>query len=143
MNAVFALVERDGNARAFHVPNVEGDNLRKILAIHADRKSDFMTDEAPVFMGIGWNFASHGSVKHSADEYVRGNVHPNTIENYWSLVKRQLHGTYISVEPFHLFRYLDEQSFRYNTRKATDAERFAHCLLASSWSSSDVGSPDR
>ena len=60
-----------------------------------------------------------------AVEYARGSVHTNTMENFWSLVKRQLHGTYISVEPFHLFRYLDEQSFRYNGRKLTDAERFS------------------
>jgi hypothetical protein len=59
-----------------------------------------------------------------AVEYARGTVHTNTMENFWSLVKRQLHGTYISVEPYHLFRYLDEQSFRYNGRKLTDAERF-------------------
>jgi len=60
-----------------------------------------------------------------AVEYARGSVHTNTMENFWSLVKRQLHGTYISVEPYHLFRYLDEQSFRYNGRKLTDSERFA------------------
>jgi len=65
----------------------------------------------------------HKIVDHAV-EYVRGNVHTNTMENFWSLVERQLHGTYISVEPFHLFRYLDEQSFRYNGRKLTDAERF-------------------
>ncbi len=65
----------------------------------------------------------HAVINHAL-EYARGNVHTNTMENFWSLVKRQLHGTYISVEPFHLFRYLDEQAFRYNTRKTTNAERF-------------------
>jgi hypothetical protein len=61
-----------------------------------------------------------------AVEYVRGNVHTNTMENFWSLLKRGLHGTYISVEPFHLFRYIDEQSFRYNNRhdENGDAGRF-------------------
>jgi hypothetical protein len=59
-----------------------------------------------------------------AVEYVNGSVHTNTMENFWSLLKRGLHGTYISVEPFHLFRYIDEQAFRYNNRNATDAERF-------------------
>lgn len=63
-----------------------------------------------------------------AVEYVRGNVHTNTLENFWSLLKRGLRGTYISVEPSHLFRYLDEQTFRYNNRKLTDAERFAVVL---------------
>lgn len=66
----------------------------------------------------------HAVINHAV-EYANGNVHTNTMENFWSLLKRGLHGTYISVEPFHLFRYLDEQAFRYNNRKATDAERFA------------------
>jgi len=59
-----------------------------------------------------------------AVEYVRGEVHTNGLENFWSLVKRGLKGTYISVEPFHLFRYLDEQVFRYNNRKMNDSDRF-------------------
>ena len=60
--------------------------------------------------------------------YVEGSIHTNGLENYWSLLKRTLNGTYVAVEPFHLHRYLDEQSFRYNERKGTDAERFALCL---------------
>ena len=59
-----------------------------------------------------------------AVEYVRGEVHTNGLENFWSLVKRGLKGTYVSVEPFHLFRYLDEQVFRYNNRKMNDGDRF-------------------
>jgi len=66
----------------------------------------------------------HAVIDHAV-EYVNGNVHTNTMENFWSLLKRGLHGTYISVEPFHLFRYLDAQAFRYNNRQLTDAERFA------------------
>jgi transposase-like protein len=65
----------------------------------------------------------HQVVDHAV-EYVRGDVHTNGMENFWSLVKRGLKGTYISVEPFHLFRYLDEQTFRYNERRMTDFERF-------------------
>jgi hypothetical protein len=65
----------------------------------------------------------HNVINH-AEEYVRGNIHTNGIENFWSLLKRTLGGTYVSVEPFHLFRYLDEQSYRFNNRKLTDAERF-------------------
>jgi len=61
----------------------------------------------------------HAVINHAV-EYVSGNVHTNTIENFWSLLKRGLHGTYISVEPFHLFRYIDEQAFRYNNRKEMD-----------------------
>ena len=63
-----------------------------------------------------------------AEEYVRGNCHTNGLESFWSMLKRALAGTYISVEPFHLFRYVDEQAFRFNNRKATDAERFIAVL---------------
>ncbi len=63
-----------------------------------------------------------------AERYVDGNVHTNMIENFWSLLKRALKGTYISVEPFHLFRYLDEQAFRYNHRKVNDGERFERVM---------------
>jgi hypothetical protein len=67
----------------------------------------------------------HAVINHAV-EYVNGNVHTNTIENFWSLLKRGLHGTYISVEPFHLFRYIDEQAFRYNNRKdMDDSDRFS------------------
>ena len=59
---------------------------------------------------------------------VNGNVHTNGIENFWSLLKRSIRGTYVSIEPFHLFRYLDEQAFRYNTRKIDDAERVARAI---------------
>jgi hypothetical protein len=69
----------------------------------------------------------HNVINH-AEKYVEGNVHTNGIENFWSLLKRTIGGTYISVEPFHLFRYLDEQAFRFNRRKGTDAERFVEVL---------------
>ncbi|HYW73219.1 MAG TPA: transposase, partial [Pyrinomonadaceae bacterium] len=69
----------------------------------------------------------HNVINHAV-EYVRGNVHTNGIENFWSLLKRALKGTYVSVEPFHLFRYLDEQAFRFNKRKMTDSERFETVL---------------
>ena len=65
----------------------------------------------------------HQVINH-AEEYVNGNIHTNGIENFWSLLKRTIKGTYVSVEPFHLFRYLDEQSFRFNERQGTDADRF-------------------
>ncbi len=65
----------------------------------------------------------HAVINH-AIEYANGEVHTNTMENFWSLLKRGLHGTYVSVEPFQLFRYIDEQAFRYNNRKMSDAERF-------------------
>ena len=84
--------------------------------------SNVYTDEHGGYTGIGPNYI-HEVINH-AQEYVRGKVHTNGIENFWSLLKRAIKGTYVSVEPFHLFRYLDEETFRFNTRKGTDAERF-------------------
>ena len=69
----------------------------------------------------------HEVVNH-AESYVDGNVHTNGLENFWSLLKRGLKGTYVSVEPFHLFRYLDEQAFRFNNRKMDDGERFVYAM---------------
>ncbi|HZE73148.1 MAG TPA: transposase [Pyrinomonadaceae bacterium] len=63
-----------------------------------------------------------------AEKYVNGQIHTNGIENFWSLLKRTIKGSYVSIEPFHLFRYLDEQAFRFNKRKATDADRFFNVL---------------
>jgi hypothetical protein len=77
----------------------------------------------------GLNEYTHKVIDH-AEAYVDDTVHTNRMENYWSLLKRATKGTYVSIEPFHLFRYLDEQSFRYNERKLTDAERFLLVLGA-------------
>lgn len=131
MNAVFSLVERDGAVRSFHMPNVDANSLRAVLAVHADKASHFMTDEARAFTGIGWNFASHGSVKHSDDEYVRGTVHTNTIEGFFSILKRGVYGTYQRVSEAHLHRYLAEFDFRYSNRERLgidDTERASHAL---------------
>ncbi len=84
------------------------------------------TDELASYTGLDKDYV-HQFVNH-AEEYVRGNVHTNGIENFWSLLKRGLKGTYVSVEPFHLFRYLDEQAFRYNERKDNDGGRFMRVL---------------
>jgi hypothetical protein len=77
-----------------------------------------------------------------AEAYVDGNVHTNNCENFWSLLKRGINGTYISVEPFHLFRYLDEQAFRYNERELTDAERFAIVVSRAAGRPPNVGQAD-
>jgi transposase-like protein len=111
MNAVLSLVERDGTVRSFHMPTVQANNLRAVLAVHADPASHLMTDEARAFTGIGWNFASHGTVKHSEDEYVRGDVHTNTIEGFFSILKRGVYGVYQHVSEAHLHRYLAEFRF--------------------------------
>ena len=76
-----------------------------------------MTDEEPAFVGIGWNFASHGTVKHSANEYVRNDVHTNTVEGFFSILKRGMYGIYQHVSEAHLHRYLAEFDFRYSNRE--------------------------
>jgi transposase-like protein len=72
-------------------------------------------------------YYQHRVIDH-AEKYVDGQVHTNGLENYWSLLKRTIRGTYVSVEPFHLFRYLDEQAFRFNERTDNDGTRFAKTL---------------
>lgn len=93
---------------------------------HVEAGSAIFTDELKSYDGLDSEY-THAVINHAV-EYANGNVHTNTMENFWSLLKRGLHGTYVSVEPFHLFRYLDEQTFRYNNRKATDVERFNAAL---------------
>lgn len=118
MNAVLALVEREGGVRSFHVPNVRADTLRAVIARHVASDSHFRTDELKAYTEIGWNFASHAAVKHSADEYVRGDAHTNTVEGYFSILKRGINGVYQHVSEEHLQRYLAEFDFRYSNRAA-------------------------
>lgn len=124
--AVMALIERDGKLRSFHVPDVTAKTLRPILVSHIDRNSYLMTDEAAVYAAPGTEFDGHGSVNHSAKEYVRGQFwHTNTIENAFSLLKRGINGNYHHVSQKHLRRYLGEFDFRFNTRDVSDIERTA------------------
>ncbi len=130
MNPVFALVERRGGVRSFHVPNVTGNTLHRVIASHASRDSHFMTDEARTFTEIGWNFRSHGTVKHSEDEYVRGDVHTNTVEGFFSILKRGVYGVYQHVSEAHLKRYLAEFDFRYTHRERLGVDDVARASLA-------------
>ena len=99
---VVSLVERGGRIRSQHVPTVNAKTLRPILVTQIDRKSHLMTDESRVYPKIGREFAQHSAVNHSALEYVRGNAHTNTVENYYSILKRGIIGTYHHVSPQHL-----------------------------------------
>jgi transposase-like protein len=114
----FTLVERGGRARSFHVANVTGKTLRPIMVKHVDRKSDLMTDDAGQYRPIGTEFASHQTVNHGIEEYVRGDAHSNTVEGYFSILKRGVIGTYHHVSEAHLSRYLAEFDFRYSNRIA-------------------------
>ncbi|MFY9656897.1 MAG: IS1595 family transposase [Methylocystis sp.] len=131
--AVVTLVERDGRARSFHVANVTGKSVRAVLDKHASKESTLMTDDSTIYPKIGEKFANHHSVNHSADEYVRlgGYVHTNTVEGYYSILKRGITGVYHSVSEAHLHLYLAEFDFRYSNRSKLgieDAERAAKAL---------------
>jgi transposase-like protein len=114
--AVLTLVERDGKARSFHVPRVTSKTLRPIVTANAHRDSHLMTDGARFYRYMGREFASHQSVDHTGGEYVRGEAHSNTAENYFSILKRGINGTFIHVSEAHLGRYLSEFDFRYSNR---------------------------
>jgi transposase-like protein len=120
---VFGMVERGGKVVVDHVETRRKSELQSLIRERVEAGAAIFSDELLSYDGLDSDY-KHAVINHAV-EYVNGNVHTNTMENFWSLLKRGLHGTYISVEPFHLFRYLDEQAFRYNNRKATDAERFA------------------
>ena len=130
--AVFSLVERDGKVRSHHVPDVSAKTLKPILQAQIDKRTYVMTDDATMYPPITKDFAGHGTVNHSIEEYVRGTFwHTNTVENYFSILKRGLIGTYHHVSQQHLKRYLAEFDFRYNERMAlgvSDAERAQKAL---------------
>jgi transposase-like protein len=120
---VFSLVERGGRVRSFHVESVKSDTLWFILTSQVAEDSKIMSDDASTYPGICGRFDSHDAVNHSAGEYVRGPIHTNTMENYFSIFKRGLRGTYQHVSKKHLRRYCGEFDFRYNNRDVSDAER--------------------
>ncbi len=119
---VMGMLERGGNVRAMVVDTRKKKELQKQVREHVEAGAAIFTDELKSYDGLESDY-QHAVINHAV-EYVNGNVHTNGMENFWSLLKRGLHGTYISVEPFHLFRYIDEQAWRFNNRKLTDAERF-------------------
>ena len=116
--AVFSLVERGGSVRSHHVPAVTAKNLRPIIEAQIDGATVVYTDEGATSKSLGRLFEKHDSVNHSIGEYVRGDVHTNTIEGYFSIFKRGIHGIYHHVSQKHLKRYLAEFDFRYNRRTA-------------------------
>lgn len=123
---VFGLLDRNtGKVHTAHMPGRRKTDLHRVIRERVEPGSEIHTDALKSYDGLD-GFV-HKFIDH-AETYVNGNVHTNKLENFWSLLKRSIKGTYVSVEPFHLFRYLDEQSFRYNERHLTDAERFAKVL---------------
>ena len=118
---VLGLLERRGEVKAVVVKDRKKKTLQPHIKAAVEQGSELHTDDLKSYKGL--NDYIHKVIDH-AEEYVRGDVHTNGMENFWSLLKRGLKGTYVSVDPFHLFRYLDEQVFRYNNRKSNDAFRF-------------------
>jgi len=120
---VVALVERGGRVRSRSVGKVTGKTLKGFLDEHLDPSAHLMTDDLPAYRKPGKRFASHQSVNHSAGEYVRGNAHTNSVEGYFSLLKRGVNGVFHHVGAQYMDQYLAEFDFRYNHREDTDGAR--------------------
>ena len=116
--AVMGILERGGKVKTMVVANRKKTALQAEVKKHVEAGAALYTDALLSYEGLAGQYA-HQVVDHAV-EYVNGRIHTNGLENFWSLLKRGINGTYVSIEPFHLFRYLDEQSFRYNNRKNMD-----------------------
>src|ERR1039457_6041725 len=129
---VVGLLDREAReVRAKVVPDTKRETLQAEIFKNVKFGSAVYTDNAVPYDNLRWKYI-HEVVNH-AEEYVRGQVHTNGLENFWSLLKRNLKGTYVAVEPFHLERYVDEQVFRYNNRATkenplNDSDRFLLAL---------------
>ena len=129
---VAAVLERGGKVRAQVVNSRKKKTLQAFVSQNVEAGSKLYSDALKSYEGLDATY-EHQVIDH-ATEYVRENVHTNGLENFWSLLKRGIHGTYISVEPYRLFRYVDEQAFRFNTRlgedgeKITDGARFSQVI---------------
>ncbi len=131
--AVMGLLERNSPERESRVrckvlPNVRRDQLDSTVRENVEKGSEVITDAFCSYARLNDEFV-HQVIDH-AESYAQGHVHTNGLENFWSLLKRGIKGTYVSVEPFHLFRYLDEQAFRFNERKDNDKGRFLKAIAS-------------
>jgi len=129
-NVVLTLVERGGKARSFHVETARADQIMPIVRKNIARETAIMTDESGVYRHVGKEFASHEFVTHSKDEYVRGNVHTNTVEGFYSIFKRGMKGVYQHCAEHHLHRYLAEFDFRYSNRIAMGIDDGVRSVIA-------------
>ena len=130
------LLERGGEVKAGVVPNRSAMTLQSIVLDTVAPGTELITDEYMSYQGLDGAYV-HNVINH-ANAYVKGHIHTNGMENFWSLLKRGLNGTYISVRPFHLFRYIDEQVFRYNNRRTLAMVEGLLCVSIRVWAS---GSP--
>ena len=128
--AVMGLLERNSGAskvRTQVIMNRKKNQLEQVVCEHVEVGSALYTDQLRSYDRMGSRGYVHQVIDH-AECYVNGAVHTNGLENFWSLLKRAIKGTYVSIEPFHLFRYLDEQAFRFNEREGDDHGRFVLAL---------------
>jgi transposase-like protein len=125
---VMGLLSRGGEVRTEILRDSQTKTIREIVQKHVEPGSALMTDAFQPYQTLADQYA-HEFVNH-ATEYVRGNVHTNGLENFWALFKRCIKGTHVSIEPCHLFRYLDAEVFRFNARKLTDGERLTRATRA-------------
>lgn len=124
---VQGMLERGGKIRTEVIRDSKEATLKPNIRKHVEKGSHVFTDELRSYFGLQAEYV-HDVINH-AEAYVEGNVHTNGLENFWSLLKRCLNGTYVSVEPFHLFRYVDEQAFRFNNRlPMSDGDRFSYLI---------------
>jgi transposase-like protein len=123
---VAGVLKRGSEVRAVVVSDTRRATLQAGVRQNVEAGSAVYSDALHAYVGLAGEY-DHQAVDHAV-KYVDGRVHVNGMENFWSLLKRGLHGTYVSVQPFHLFRYLDERVFTYNERELTDLERFMEVL---------------
>lgn len=125
--SVLGILERKGKVRAKVVASRKSKDLFPVIHANVERGSEVFTDSyGPYLMSLHYNYI-HEAVNH-AHEYVRGNVSTNSIEGFWSLLKRTIKGTYVSIQAEHLQKYVEEQAWRYNNRKLDDRGRFLELM---------------
>lgn len=125
---VFAVVERGGGVRACVVQKLDKVTLTAEIKKHVDPSARVITDESPVYKKLSGFAGGHETVHHASLEFARGDVHSNTVEGFFSLIKRGFYGTYHAVSKKHLGRYVDEFAFRYDTRRMDDGERTVRAI---------------
>jgi len=124
--AVFGMVQRGGKVRAKVIKTVRAKDVIPVIQENVEQDSEVFTDQSRIYCELYEQYV-HETVNHTV-EYVRGEVHTNNIENFWSLLKRTIKGTYVSVSPVHLQKYVEEQMFRYNERHGDDRQRFVSMI---------------
>jgi transposase-like protein len=124
--AVMGILQRRGKVRVKHVKDIRRASVQPEIRKHVEKGAEIFTDSLQSYLGLEPEYVHH--VINHVEAYAKGRVHTNGLENFWSLLKRMIKGTYVHVAPFHLFRYLDEESTRFNERHGNDAQRFLDVL---------------